>query len=88
MLKRAWDMLCEHAYAVMLAGMAVIIAAGVLLMRARGTGGPAGSYVWPVAIAGLAVYVLGRIGALCKNRRGKTVQKPDAPGDDAPEETR
>jgi len=77
-IKKAWSFICEHGYSLMLAGMGIVVVAGIMLIRSRQAGDPLGAYVWPIAGAGLAVYILGRIGVVCKNKAPK---KQDASDD-------
>jgi hypothetical protein len=71
MIKKLWSFICEHGYAIMLAGMVIVAAACIVLFRSRQADSQLGSFVWPIAIVGLAVYILGRIGAAMKNKAGK-----------------
>ena len=83
-MKKIWSFISEHGYGFMLAGMGIVVIAGIMLMRTRQAGGFLGPYVWPVALAGLGIYILGRVGIALKSAAGRKKAvpgKPDSHGD-------
>ena len=80
-IKKVWIYISEHGYAFMLAGMVVVIAAAILLVRYRQGGESPAPFVWPIAVIGLIIYILGRLGTMHKNRRRQKldiVEKSDS----------
>jgi hypothetical protein len=71
MIKKAWIFVCEHGYVFMLVGIALIVAAAIMLVQSRQAGAPFGPLVWPTAIVGVVIYVLGRAGVAGRNRWSK-----------------
>ena|GEM_PF-3947244 len=53
----------------MAAGMVIISAAAAMLIRSKQAAEPPNILLWPLAAAGVIIYIIGRIGIFLKNRR-------------------
>jgi hypothetical protein len=74
----AWDYIRSHGQILMLIGMAIIATGAVMLVLSRQMHGTNSPFAWPLVIAGVAIYAIGRLGMLLK----KDAPKKKDPLDD------
>lgn len=67
-MTKPWDWVCSNAHAIMLGGIFVAVVGVALLLQYRNSGGPTDRAL-SIGIAGVAVYVVGRVGLVFKGRR-------------------
>jgi hypothetical protein len=72
-----WAFVCDYGHAVMLAGLAIILGAGLVLIANQKPHSPLRSVVWPCVAVGVCVYVAGRAGVAFRSRRPKSTDELD-----------
>ncbi len=81
-MKKAWYFICNNAYAVMMVGFITGLAGLLTLMRLRQTGVYA-QYPLVLGVAGIVIYILGRIALVGK---GKMPKRPSESNSDDQED--
>ncbi len=77
MILKLWGWLREHGYAVMIVGMAVTALGAIMLFQSQRTGGITRQPALAIGIAGVAIYVLGRVAVLFRRNRPRKTDELD-----------
>jgi len=78
MIRKIWIFVREHGRILMLVGMAFVITAVAILFQSRQMSGAPSPLVWPAAIVGIVIYVLGRVGVALDARARQRESKEQA----------